>query len=531
MLFWWPFRFNAGLVYFILAFPLTTKIQCHASIGNTYPYSSSPQLKVPRYTFFWVWPLLDRAKKEPQITFDDLPALGWVTRATTLQKRFLSLQFHRSSRLWSILYKSHKMAFWRQWMLAIVQSIIGFLPFLCMFRALSILEQDQSAGIYSREAWVWALGIGLFRLAQQWLEARSVFPSSRMACTNISGSLTWLSASTLEIPIRSQISSVIFEKSLHLSDVKARSVASEVHNEPPKSMEPGAEHTSERYTSEKDTDMAPDSPADINSQSNAELQSPETTTSSCQGSINLIAVDAPRVAEFSARSYILVGISMTLIISVVVLVRLIGGLSFVMGLLVPLLFTPLNTIASRRYAKSQAELMKLRDEKLATIDEALRGIRHIKFAASESYWEAQIRRVRTSELWQQRTVFKWIIVMRFFWISSPIFLSVLSLGTYSLLNGSLSSSTAFTALAIFGNIELAMSVLPFAYAQGADALVSSRRIDDVLNKKGREDKRRPGSAVKFENAAVSWPLADSADSARTFLLKNLNIEFKNEKIK
>ncbi|TVY84698.1 ATP-dependent bile acid permease [Lachnellula suecica] len=351
-----------------------------------------------------------------------------------------------------------------------------------------------------------------------------------MACTNISGSLTWLSASTLEIPIRSQISSVVFEKSLHLSDVKARSVANEVHDKPPKAMEPGTEHTKERYTSEKDASMAPKLPEDTNSQIDAEIQSPETTTYSCQGSINLIAVDAPRVADFTARSYILVGISMTLIISVVVLVRLIGGLSFVIGLLVPLLFTPLNAIASRKYAESQAELMKLRDDKLATIDEVLRGIRHIKFAASESYWEAQIRRVRTSELWQQRNVFKWIIVMRFFWISSPIFLSVLSLGTYSLLNGSLSSATAFTALAIFGNIELAMSVLPFAYAQGADALVSSRRVDDFLNKKGREDKRRPGSAVKFENASISWSSPDSADFDKRFLLKNLSIEFKKEKI-
>jgi hypothetical protein len=42
--------------------------------------------------------------------------------------------------------------------------------------------------------------------------------------------------------------------------------------------------------------------------------------------------------------------------------------------------------------------MKIRDEKMGVVTEALQGIRQIKFAALEREWEAKIGSVRTREL-------------------------------------------------------------------------------------------------------------------------------------
>ena len=110
----------------------------------------------------------------PQISFGDLATLEFNSRAKTLQSSFLNVQLFGVRRLWSDLYKSHRKAFWLQWLLAILQSIIAFLPSLCLFRTLFLLEIKQSVGIDSQETWVWALGIGISRMVQQWLEARSV---------------------------------------------------------------------------------------------------------------------------------------------------------------------------------------------------------------------------------------------------------------------------------------------------------------------------------------------------------------------
>jgi len=110
----------------------------------------------------------------PQISFADLSALEFITRAKTLQISFLNAQLFGVRRLWLDLYRSHKKAFWGIWLLAIVQSIIAFLPSLCLFRTLLLLETKQSGGFDSQETWIWALGIGISRMVQQWLEARSV---------------------------------------------------------------------------------------------------------------------------------------------------------------------------------------------------------------------------------------------------------------------------------------------------------------------------------------------------------------------
>lgn len=336
----------------------------------------------------------------------------------------------------------------------------------------------------------------------------------------------------MEIPIRAQLSSVVYEKTLHLSDVKASGGAPEsMIGKLGEDVDP--ESDTEDFlgdTDTKDTDSLVPLVA-LGRASKAAPGNAAISTSSHQGSINIVAVDAARIAEFAARSYIIVGITVTVVVAAAVLVKLIGWISFGTALLVPLFFTPLNMLASKRYAAAQAKLMRIRDDKLVVVDEALRGIRHIKFAASESYWEAQIMKVRASELWQQRSVFTWIVVMRLFWISSPILLSVVSLGTYSFLHGSLTPSVAFTALTIFGTMELALSIIPFAYTQGADAIVSSRRVDALLNTVERKERRCAGSSIMFENATISWPLPADGLFVKPFMLRNINIAFTNDKIK
>lgn len=87
--------------------------------------------------------------------------------------------------------------------------------------------------------------------------------------------------------------------------------------------------------------------------------------------------------------------------------------------------------------------MKLRDEKLGVVNEAVQGVRHIKFAALESQWEFRINDIRRRELacvWDVCVSNTYLIGC---WAASPILLAVVSLVTYAEITGELTPSAAF----------------------------------------------------------------------------------------
>lgn len=251
-----------------------------------------------------------------------------------------------------------------------------------------------------------------------------------------------------------------------------------------------------------------------------------------QGVMNLIAVDAPRVAEFVSKQYVFVHIFVTFTVAVVTLARLIGVLSLCVGLLAPVVLMPLNMAASGRYAAAQADLMAKRDDKMRVVSEALQSVRQIKFSATEPQWFARIMAPRAEELGCQRSVFRWTVALRLFWVSSPILLSVLALGAYVWTHGPLSASVAFTAIEVFGNLEFALSLLPYGIMQALSARVSCDRVQEYLD---REDKARAtvdGADIEFQDATVAWPSTSQDGVGRSkFQLSNVSCKFSSGDLK
>ena len=280
---------------------------------------------------------------------------------------------------------------------------------------------------------------------------------------------------------------------------------------------------------QKSATTHPSDPIDLNDSSyNVEGSSTEEVD---QGVINLIGTDAPRIAEFAANQYIFVNIVVTFTVAIVVLVRLIGWISLGVGLLAPVFLLPLNMLASQRYAQAQGGLMKDRDAKIRVVTEALQAIRQIKFTASELRWQEKIMEQRDAELGKQKTVFIWTIVLRFFWMASPIILSVLALATYAWIHGTLSASVAFTALAVFGNLEFALSLIPQGIIIALDALVSCKRIENHVYAPERIGNRLDGDNIKFVMAEISWPRDMRGTDSSFFQLKGVSAEFPNGKLR
>lgn len=456
-----------------------------------------------------------------------------------------------------MIYQSLQRRILWGWCLAALHGLALYGPQYCLYKTLKLLEQSQTSGVGDRSLWLWAAGIGMSRLLEYMILTRYVHHCHFGSCTGelrrrSRGVLTdflplnrleWFAASAVEIPVRTQLSAIVYQKALSAKDVKlVEKPQTEVNADKDRDgeldeLKKGGIHDESDLASLLSEDDVGEAVPLQNMQGQLEAGKcsagggqPEELTQ--QGVMNLIAVDAPRVAEFVSKQYVFVHIFVTFTVAVVTLARLIGVLSLCVGLLAPVVLMPLNMAASSRYAAAQADLMEKRDDKMRVVSEALQAIRQIKFSATEPQWFERIMGPRAEEFRHQRSVFRWTVALRLFWVSSPILLSVLALGAYVWTHGPLTAAVAFTAIEVFGNLEFALSLLPYGIMQALSARVSCDRVQEYLD---REDKSRAtvdGAAIEFRDATVAWPSTSQDGVGRSkFQLSHVSCKFSSGGLK
>ena len=112
------------------------------------------------------------------------------------------------------------------------------------------------------------------------------------------------------------------------------------------------------------------------------------------------------------------------------------------------------------------------------------------------------------------------------WIASPILLSATSLAVYALLNKTLTPSIAFTAIGVFANLEVTLSVIPELTTDLIDAYISIERIERYLNSPEIAVNTNDASNISFENASLAWPSDEKKEAGNErYVLRNLDISF------
>ena len=216
--------------------------------------------------------------------------------------------------------------------------------------------------------------------------------------------------------------------------------------------------------------------------------------------------------------------------AVTFLIKLIGWKSLLAGLAVFVVLLPLNIYVSNHYSETQDELMKVRDQKMAVMTEALQGIRQIKFSAEEQQWQDKIGKKRDQELRTQWRAFCFDSALIGIWILGPVMLSAVSLTVYAILNRSLSPSVAFTTLTVIGSLEGTLAIMPELISDGLEAWVSINRIDEYLEAPERDDYVTPGPLIEFDNASIAWPSDSQEEDQDRFVLRQINIRFPARKL-
>lgn len=306
------------------------------------------------------------------------------------------------------------------------------------------------------------------------------------------------------MPVRGQLSALVFGKSLRRKNVKAAEKAKE--NDKPIDGAKKDKGKGDSTNGEGDKDES-------------------SVLKSRQAIVNLVGVDSRHIADFFMMQFFIINSFGKLIIFSGFLIKLIGWAPFGAGIAAWALVLPVNAYVSKLYIKAEDDLMKNRDNKLAVVNEALLGMRQIKFSAIENQWEQKILDMREEELHTIRRVFTADSFLFFCWVASPILLAASSLSVYAAVHGMLSPSVAFVSVGIFKSLEASLSALPELLAGGMDTLVSIRRIEAYLNGPEIEKTVSEGPDVSFENATIAWPVDVDVPDEDRFILDNISLSF------
>ena len=444
---------------------------------------------IGRYGFSWPAPLLSFAAANKGMDVADLPEIDYQTRSKTLRHNFETVG--EKDKLWKSIFWSHKPAFIAQWILIMITSVTNFLPQIALLFILRALEARDAGQASSLQLWLWVIALGVSITVSSWLEAWLFF----------------VAISRLGVPIYEQLSAVIFGKAMRRKDVKG--ATNEKEDVPPL----GADIFINESSGSKDESTAVD-------------DDDEDVQKTRQSTINLIGVDAKRVSDFATFSYIFPGTVVKLIFAFGFLISLIGWLPVLAGLLVPALVTPINILISKRYASAQDYLMKMRDQKMAVVTEALQGIRQIKFSALERQWQKKVLEVRTKELGTQWKVFLCDTGL----ILGPVMLAAIALGVYAIIHKQLTPSLAFTTISVFEALEMTLAVIPELITDYYDAKVSADRIKKYLDSPEKQEITKPGPTVSLEDATIAWPSDEFEKDENHFKLREVNLKFPNQEL-
>ncbi|KAF2089173.1 P-loop containing nucleoside triphosphate hydrolase protein [Saccharata proteae CBS 121410] len=401
---------------------------------------------------------------------DNLPRMDAGFRAKDLHDAFVSRDF--KGRLWKSMIRAHAPKLTMQYIADSVESVAIVAPQFAMYQLLRLLEERDRGEEITYAASMWTIGL----------------------------ELRWWIGYSLNVSVRIQLNALIFTKSMRRKDVKG---------------------IQKNLPQEEESNKANGTGKDDQKITKTEAPTAQKTK---QGTINLVGVDSKRVGDFYTWNVMLYGTVIKLTVSFFFIYKLVGWQALLAGLAAQLATVPLNVYVSTKYTKAQNSLMSARDAKLAILNEALSGIRQIKFSALEQQWQAKIREYRETELKSIWGVFMADTFLLFCWIFGPYMLSAVTLAVHAVIYGHLYPSTAFTTIGILGNIEGSLAFIPELITHGVDAWVSLKRIEEYLQAPEKPQNTVPGNSVSFRNATVAWP-SDNEPDDESFALRELTIDF------
>lgn len=155
-----------------------------------------------RWTLAWAIDVLSLARSKGGLEVSDLPLLDRQNRSKHLLR---GIELAANQRpMWKALVMIHWPALLFQTFLAVLGAVLAFAPQLSMYGLLRLLERDVNDAPFAKEATLLVLALLISITLETWTNAWN----------------WWISYALVGSPVRSEISALVFTKSIRRKDVK-----------------------------------------------------------------------------------------------------------------------------------------------------------------------------------------------------------------------------------------------------------------------------------------------------------------------
>ncbi|WRT66672.1 uncharacterized protein IL334_003632 [Kwoniella shivajii] len=446
--------------------------------SNVFDYDHSSMLS---FVFLgYIANLAHRSMQVESLAQNDLPLLEEKTRNSGIREDVFSAENKGKEAIrtdkvttWTLV-----MAMWRgkgttvfiTFLLEFIRNLISFIQIAAMHELIQTFKDPKGSDKSYAYLMCWGLlgGQTFDVLLSSYLNVRENY--------------------MLHIPIRMNLSSMLFSKILRTTDAKAL----EAHN-----------------VSGKDK--------------NAENQGRSQV-------MNLLTIDTGTIAAMATHIWGFVNGVVTLLIAVVMLYNMLGVSAFVGIACVPLSI-PLSWLVSRYIYQCDKEWARARDARTGALKEFLLGIKVIKLNAFEPYFIRKVRRLREHEVSWQRWRYTLGTIFNILADQLPI-LSVLVIFWFhcKVMGNNLDPATAFVVLNIFSRVKDGLGAFPQIIQAFLSTKVSLDRLSRFLSQPEIDKERwnRASDYIMCDNATIGWPSAEnqsrSLGEPSDFTLRDVHIQ-------
>ncbi|CAE6492871.1 unnamed protein product [Rhizoctonia solani] len=233
--------------------------------------------------------------------------------------------------------------------------------------------------------------------------------------------------------------------------------------------------------------------------------------------VSLIAADAEWISRFVTLGTFIYDAPVSAVISCFLLYNLMGWTAFI-GYIALIITLPINNFLVKQTAAYQRSVSSMRDRRMQAMNEAIQGIKFIKFSAWESRWIQRVLEARHLEV-------KWLsklkitnFFMSMVWDLVPILVAAIGFSCFTLIaKRELTVDIAFPCISIFHILSTSLAILPLTVASTVRTLVSIQRIEAYLSGEEVPDHvstlKRPSipfapAEIRLgcKNASFRWPI-------------------------
>lgn len=176
--------------------------------------------------------------------------------------------------------------------------------------------------------------------------------------------------------------------------------------------------------------------------------------------VNLMSVDAHRFFEMVPYLHIAFTGPVVIALATFLLWQYLGVAVFA-GLAVLILMIPLSALIATRLRDLQTKQMKVKDERVKSMNEILSGMKVLKLYAWEPSFEKLITDTRERELVFLRHAALYNAATEFFWSLAPFLVALFSFMTFVFLGNVLTPEIAFVSMALFNVLRTPMTMCKF----------------------------------------------------------------------